>query len=66
MRGSPIAIPESATADDVWLRRDGPVERAAAKIVTSGTYTSAIVSVLSTHFLSAHRNSGTPTQGSGG
>jgi hypothetical protein len=37
-RASPNAPPESATADDVWLRRQGCIEGAPTKIVTSGTY----------------------------
>jgi hypothetical protein len=41
-RFSPIAIPESATADDVWLCRKGRCEWTRAKIVTSGTYCGAL------------------------
>jgi hypothetical protein len=45
-----IALPRSATADDVWPHREGRVGCSRPKIVTSGTYTRAIVSVLSTHW----------------
>ena len=41
-RSSPIALPESATADDVWPQRERSAERAPAKIVTSGTYGNAL------------------------
>jgi len=37
-RSSPVALPRSATANDVCLQREGYVERARAKIVTSGTF----------------------------
>ena len=39
-----MALPESATANDVWLRRDACVENDRAKIVTSGTYGDALFS----------------------
>jgi hypothetical protein len=37
------ALPRSATADDVWPRREREVERTRAKIVTSGTFLGVLV-----------------------
>jgi hypothetical protein len=43
-RFSPIVLPESATANDVWFESKSFVESARAKIVTSGTYGGALFS----------------------
>jgi hypothetical protein len=32
------ALPKSATADDVWPRRESRIDKTQSKIVTSGTY----------------------------